>query len=58
LLGRRGVTAQASIWQAKDNLAFDFGVREAFTNGRPVSEIRPGVTFGFSLLPLSRPLQR
>ena len=36
-----------AIWQVRDNLAFDVGVRHAFTNGRPVDEIRAGVTYGF-----------
>jgi len=35
------------IWQAKDDLAFDVGVRHALTNGRPVNELRAGLTFGF-----------
>jgi hypothetical protein len=40
------------IWQVRDNLAFDAAVRYAFVNGRPVSELRLGVTFGFSLAKL------
>ena len=37
-----------AIWQVRDNLAFDAAFRRAFTDGRPVSEIRAGVTFGFN----------
>jgi hypothetical protein len=38
-----------AIWQARDNLAFDFGLRHALVNGQPVNELRAGVTFGFPL---------
>lgn len=38
-----------AIWQVRENLAFDVGVRHALTNGRPVDEIRAGLTFGFPL---------
>jgi hypothetical protein len=34
------------IWQARENVAVDFAIRAASTNGRPVEEIRAGVTFG------------
>ena len=34
------------IWQARENVAVDFGLRAASVNGRPVEEIRAGVTFG------------
>ena len=34
------------IWQARENVAVDFALRAASTNGRPVEEIRAGVTFG------------
>ena len=44
-----------AIWQARDNLAFDVAARYAFVNGRPVSELRAGVTFGFPLN-LGRPI--
>jgi hypothetical protein len=47
-----------AIWQPRENLAFDRGVREALTNGKQVNEIRAGVTFGFSLPQLSRPEHR
>ena len=33
------------IWKVRDNLALDFGVREAWVNGRPETEIRAGLTF-------------
>jgi hypothetical protein len=39
------------IWQARENLAFDVGVREACVNRRPETEIRAGVTFAFSINP-------
>lgn len=38
-----------AIWQVRDNLAFDMGPRYAQVNGRPVNELRAGVTFGFPL---------
>lgn len=37
------------IWQVRDNLSFDVGVRHAFSNGRPVNELRAGLTFGFRI---------
>jgi hypothetical protein len=37
-----------AIWQVRDNLSFDGAFRRAFTDGRPTSEIRAGVTFGFN----------
>ena len=40
-----------AIWQARDNVAFDVGVRYALVNGRPVSELRAGVTVGFQIIP-------
>ena len=36
------------IWQAKDNLSFDFAVRQAQVNASPETEIRAGLTFAFS----------
>jgi hypothetical protein len=38
-----------AIWQVRDNLAFDVGLRHALVNGQPVNELRAGVTFGFPL---------
>jgi len=35
------------IWRVRDNLSFDVGLRYALTNGRPVNEVRAGLTFGF-----------
>jgi hypothetical protein len=34
------------IWQVREEVAVDFGVRHAVTSGRSVNEIRAGVTFG------------
>ena len=39
------------IWQVREDLAFDAGVRHALTNGHPVNEVRAGMTVSFSLLP-------
>jgi|HubBroStandDraft_6_1064221.scaffolds.fasta_scaffold30116_4 hypothetical protein len=36
-----------AIWQVNDKLSFDVGLRHAFTNGRPVNEVRAGLTVGF-----------
>jgi hypothetical protein len=38
-----------AIWQVNDKLAVDAGLRYALVNGRPVNELRAGVTFGFPL---------
>jgi len=38
-----------AIWQVRDNLSFDIGLRHALINGRPINELRAGVTFGFPL---------
>jgi hypothetical protein len=35
------------IWRVRDNLAFDVGVREAWVNQRPETELRAGLTFAF-----------
>ena len=43
-----------AIWQVNDKLAFDAAARYALVNGRPVEELRIGVTFGFPLS-LSQP---
>jgi hypothetical protein len=37
------------IWQAREDLSFDVGLRHALTNGRPVNEVRAGLTFSFPL---------
>jgi hypothetical protein len=47
-----------AIWQVRDNLSFDAAFRYAQVNGRPVNEIRAGVTFAFKLegeAPAARP---
>ncbi len=36
-----------AIWQARDNLAFDIGLRHALVNGSNVNEVRAGRTVGF-----------
>jgi len=38
-----------AIWQVRGNLSVDVGIRHALTDGRPVDELRAGVTFGFPL---------
>jgi hypothetical protein len=37
------------IWQVREDLAFDVGVRHAVTNGRSLNEVRGGVTFSFDV---------
>jgi len=39
-----------AIWQVNDKLSFDAAVRFASVDGRPVSELRLGLTFGFPLI--------
>jgi hypothetical protein len=43
-----------AIWQVKENLAVDVGLREGRVNDRSLTEVRLGVTFGF---PLWRPAE-
>jgi len=38
-----------AIWQVNDKLSFDIAFRYASVDGRPVSELRAGMTFGFPL---------
>lgn len=38
-----------AIWQVNDKLSFDAAARYALVNGRPVEELRIGMTFGFPL---------
>ena len=45
-----------AIWQVNDKLSFDAAVRFASVDGRPVSELRLGLTFGFPLI-LSQPMK-
>jgi hypothetical protein len=42
------------IWQVREDLSFDLGLRHAVTNGQPVNELRAGMTVAFSVAPLSR----
>src|ERR1700722_18648328 len=44
----RSVLAGA-IWQVRDDLSFDGAYRYALVNGRPVNEIRAGLTFAFKV---------
>ncbi|MBV1799202.1 hypothetical protein [Siccirubricoccus sp. G192] len=37
-----------AIWRVRENLSFDLGLREASVNGRAVSEVRVGLTFGWA----------
>jgi len=37
-----------AIWKVSDDLSFDFGLREAWFNRQPVTEIRAGLTFAIS----------
>jgi hypothetical protein len=43
-----------AVWQVNDKLSFDVAYRHALTNGRPVDEIRAGMTFGFQVVPFGR----
>lgn len=38
-----------AIWKVSDSLSFDFGLREAWVNRQPVTEIRAGLTFAVSV---------
>ena len=42
------------IWQVREDLSFDVGLRHALTDGHPVNEVRAGMTIAFSVSPLSR----
>jgi hypothetical protein len=46
------------IWQVREDLAFDAGIRHALANGHPVNELRAGMTIAFSVSSLSRPKLR
>jgi len=46
------------IWQVREDLAFDVGLRHALTDGHPVNEVRAGMTVAFSVSSLSRPKAR
>jgi hypothetical protein len=43
-------TLAGAIWQVNDTLSFDVAMRYALVNGRPVQELRAGLTFGFPLI--------
>ena len=44
-----------AIWQVNDKLSFDVAVRYAVVDGRPVQELRAGMTLGFPLN-ISKPM--
>jgi hypothetical protein len=46
---RTGSALVGAIWQVQDNIAVDFGLRGARTNGQTAVEIRAGVTFAFGV---------
>jgi hypothetical protein len=46
------------IWQLREDLSFDVGLRHALTDGHSVNEIRAGMTVAFSVSSLSRPKAR
>ena len=46
---RTGSALIGAIWQVKDNIAVDFGLRGARINDRTAGEIRAGVTFAFGV---------
>jgi hypothetical protein len=48
-LFRTGSALVGAIWQLQDNIAVDFGLRGARTNGQTAGEIRAGVTFAFGV---------
>jgi hypothetical protein len=48
-LFRTGSALLGAIWQVKDNIAVDFGVRGARVNDHTAGEIRAGVTFAFGV---------
>ena len=49
-LFRTGSALIGAIWQVKDNIAVDFGLRGARFNERTAGEIRAGVTFAFGMV--------
>jgi len=48
-LFRTGSALVGAIWQVRDNVAVDFGLRGARINGQTAGEIRAGVTFAFGV---------
>jgi hypothetical protein len=49
-LGAESTTALpvGAIWQARENVALDFGLRDAGIDNHTASEKRAGITFTFS----------
>jgi hypothetical protein len=45
-----GSALVGAIWQVRDNLAVDFGLRGGWTDGVAFKEVRAGVTIGFGVL--------
>jgi hypothetical protein len=43
-----------AIWQVRDSLSFDFGLRHGVTNGHVVNEVRAGLTFGFHVATMAK----
>jgi hypothetical protein len=43
------------IWQVREDLAVDVGLRHAVTNGRALNEVRAGVSFSFDVARLVSP---
>jgi len=48
-LFRAGSALVGAIWQVRDNIAVDFGLRGARINGQTAGEVRAGVTFAFGV---------
>lgn len=50
-VGRRETSSAlvGAIWQIRDNIALDFGVREGRTNNRGITEFRAGLTYALTL---------
>ena len=46
---RTGSALVGAIWQVRDNIAVDFGLRGARVNNQTAGEIRAGVTFAFGV---------
>ena len=49
-LFRTGSALVGAIWQVRDNIAVDFGLRGARINRQTAGEIRAGVTFAFGVM--------
>src|SRR5262249_1299191 len=47
-----------AIWQVREDLSFDVGLRHAIVNGGNVNEIRAGLTIGFPLRQLMGPMRK